>query len=197
MFDFSATEFLIIALVALIVIGPRELPALLRQIGQMVGKVRRMAGEFQEQLNTAVESSELQEIKSEVGKIADEARVEMDYDPLSDAEREIREAVDGKTEGIHNPDFGNDPDDALVDFPETDAGNTGTASGGKTAAKSTADPASTDASSKGNAIVREPSTPRAAAPAKRLPVNTGNTSTADSVAAKPDKTGGKPSSSEG
>ncbi len=95
MFDFSATEFLVIALVALIVIGPRELPGLLRQFGQMVGKVRRMASEFQEQLNNAVEHSEVQEIKKDLKDVADKARIEVDYDPAVDAEREIREAVQG------------------------------------------------------------------------------------------------------
>jgi sec-independent protein translocase protein TatB len=197
MFDFSATEFLVIALVALIVIGPRELPGLLRQIGQMVGKVRRMASEFQDQLNTAVESSEIQEIKTEVGKLADEARIDMDYDPTIDTEREIREAVEGKPSDkkaeIHNPDYGNDPDDALVEFPPADSD---TASAAKPANKA-GDKAEKRAGGSDNAIVREPSKPRAAASGKRLPVNAGNTSTADSVAAKTDNADGKQTSSEG
>ena len=193
MFDFSATEFLVIALVALIVIGPRELPGLLRQIGQMVGKVRRMASEFQEQLNTAVESSEIQDIKKEVGKLAEDARIDVDYDPVGDTEREMQDAIEGRSRAVHNPDYGNDPDGALVDFSAPDP---------KPSAEPAAGASSTDGTSKtsttkDNAIVREPSTPRAAAPAKRLPVNAGNTTPADSAAAKADSTGGKPSSSEG
>lgn len=201
MFDFSATEFLVIALVALIVIGPRELPGLLRQIGQMVGKVRRMASEFQEQLNTAVESSEIQEIKTEVGKLADEARIDMDYDPAIDAEREIREAVEGKPSDkkaeIHNPDYGNDPDDALVEFPPADSDTASAAKPADKAGDKAGDKAEKHAGGSDNAIVREPSKPRAAASGKRLPVNAGNTSTADSVAAKTDNADGKQTSSEG
>ncbi len=199
MFDFSATEFLIIALVALIVIGPRELPGLLRQIGQMVGKVRRMASEFQEQLNTAVESSEIQELKTEVGKLADESRIDMDYDPLSDTEREMREAIEGSAPEVHNPDYGNDPDDALVDFSDADASppaQTGSAPTGEAdAAKSARSAPVKPGPSRDNAIVREPSTPRPATPAKRLPVNAGNTKPADSATAA--SSGGKPSATEG
>lgn len=210
MFDFSATEFLVIALVALIVIGPRELPGLLRQIGQMVGKVRRMASEFQDQLNTAVESSEIQEIKNEVGKIADDAKIDMDYDIADDADREIREAVEGKTPEIHNPDYGNDPDDALVDFSSPDAGGrkddrsvskseskSESRSEPNSEARTGTSPESRRAAGNDNAIVREPSKPRAASAGKRLPVNAGNTTTADSVAAKSDASDGKPTTSEG
>ena len=199
MFDFSATEFLIIALVALIVIGPRELPGLLRQIGQMVGKVRRMASEFQDQLNTAVESSEIQELKTEVGKLADESKIDMDYDPLSDTEREMREAIEGSRPEVQNPDYGNDPDDALVDFSDSDAptpAQSGSAhTGGAEETRSARPEPAKSGSSKDNAIVREPSTPRQAAPVKRLPVNAGNTKTADSAAAA--SSGGKPPATEG
>lgn len=195
MFDFSATEFLVIALVALIVIGPRELPGLLRQFGQMVGKVRRMASEFQDQLNNAVETSEMQEIKKDLKEVADQARIEMDYDPAHDAEREIREAVHGagdaqdkpKDPAIKNPEYGDDPDDALVDFPSPVADKTQSATAAKTANGS----AGAD-----NAIVREPSKPRAAS-GKRLPVTTGATPPADTVAAEAANPDGSPAAAKG
>ena len=47
MFDIAWGEFVVIAVVALIVIGPKELPAVLRAIGQWTAKIRRMAAEFQ------------------------------------------------------------------------------------------------------------------------------------------------------
>ncbi|MGE3246926.1 MAG: Sec-independent protein translocase protein TatB [Beijerinckiaceae bacterium] len=187
MFDFSAAEFLVIGLVALIVIGPKELPGLLRQFGQMVGKVRRMASDFQEQLNTAVEQSEVQDIKKELNEVADKARVEIDYDPAYDAEQQIREAVHGapKKAEIKNPEYGDDPDGALIDFP----------SPGETPAAEKTATASSD-----NAIIREPSAPRASAPAKRLPVTTGaqpDPDRADSVAAEPHLGDGKPTAAGG
>lgn len=196
MFDFSAAEFLVIALVALIVIGPRELPGLLRQFGQMVGKVRRMASEFQEQLNNAVEHSEVQEIRKDLKDVAEKARIEVDYNPAADAEREISEAVQGvnpgKTPKVQNPDYGNDPDDALVEFPSPEADKPAAAkpAGDAPSAGASVRPAGND-----NAIVREPSKPRPAA--KRLPVTTGTDTPAESVVAGSADTDGKPAAVKG
>ena len=53
MFDIGWGELLIIGIVALIAIGPKELPAALRALGQWMGKIRRMAGEFQNQFQLA------------------------------------------------------------------------------------------------------------------------------------------------
>ena len=63
MFDIGWTELLVIGIVALIVIGPRELPKTLRTIGQMMTKVRRMASEFQGQFNEAMREAEMADLK--------------------------------------------------------------------------------------------------------------------------------------
>lgn len=62
--DFS--ELLIIGVVALIVVGPKELPQLMRTIGQWVGKARRMATEFQGQMNEAIREAELDDVRKSV-----------------------------------------------------------------------------------------------------------------------------------
>ena len=54
MFDISWGELLIIGMVALVVIGPKELPGVLRTVGQWMAKVRRMAAEFQDQFREAM-----------------------------------------------------------------------------------------------------------------------------------------------
>jgi sec-independent protein translocase protein TatB len=59
MFDFGAGELIVIGVVALVAIGPKELPGLLRTIGQAVGKMRRMAGEFQGQFNEAMREADM------------------------------------------------------------------------------------------------------------------------------------------
>jgi len=59
MFDFGAGELVVIGVVALVAIGPKELPGLLRTVGQAVGKLRRMAGDFQGQFNDAMREAEL------------------------------------------------------------------------------------------------------------------------------------------
>jgi sec-independent protein translocase protein TatB len=51
MIDFAWSEFLFIALLALILIGPKELPTVLRYIGRMVGKARAFTKEFSSQLD--------------------------------------------------------------------------------------------------------------------------------------------------
>ena len=54
MFDIGWSELVVIGVVALIAIGPKELPGVLRMVGQWVGKARRMAAEFQGQFNEAM-----------------------------------------------------------------------------------------------------------------------------------------------
>ena len=58
MFDFDASKFVLIGIVALIFIGPKELPGVLRTVGQYMGKVRRMASEFQGQFTEAMREAE-------------------------------------------------------------------------------------------------------------------------------------------
>jgi sec-independent protein translocase protein TatB len=65
MFDISWGKLVIIGVVALIVIGPKELPAVLRTIGQWMGKIRRMAGEFQGQFQDAMREAEMADLKKQ------------------------------------------------------------------------------------------------------------------------------------
>ncbi|HEY3793530.1 MAG TPA: Sec-independent protein translocase protein TatB, partial [Bradyrhizobium sp.] len=59
MFDISWSEFLLIGVVALIVIGPKELPGVLRTLGQYTRKVRGMAADFQNQFQEAMREAEM------------------------------------------------------------------------------------------------------------------------------------------
>src|ERR1700747_2525853 len=99
MFDFSWSELLLIGMVALIFIGPKELPGVLRTLGQWMSKVRRMAGEFQNQFHDAMREAELHDLKKEVDEMK---ATYTKFDPLSDvrrdmeaAQREIETAVAG------------------------------------------------------------------------------------------------------
>jgi sec-independent protein translocase protein TatB len=65
MFDISWGKLLIIGVVALIVIGPKELPVVLRTLGQWMAKIRRMAGEFQGQFNEAMREAEMADLKKQ------------------------------------------------------------------------------------------------------------------------------------
>lgn len=81
MFDISWTEFLLIGIVALIVIGPKELPAVMRTLGQWTRKVRSMATDFQNQFQEALREAEMADLKKQVDDMAQDVR---NYDPLKD-----------------------------------------------------------------------------------------------------------------
>jgi sec-independent protein translocase protein TatB len=70
MFDFGigSTELMLIAVVALIVIGPRDLPKVLRTVGQVMTKVRAMAREFQGHIEEAAKDTGLDDLKKDISK---------------------------------------------------------------------------------------------------------------------------------
>jgi sec-independent protein translocase protein TatB len=74
MFDINWSELVVIGVVALIVIGPKELPAVLRAIGQWTTKIRRMAGEFQSQFQEAMREAEMADLKKQVDDLGDTAK---------------------------------------------------------------------------------------------------------------------------
>lgn len=69
MFDFGSGELLVIGIVALVVIGPKELPGLLRTIGQTVARLRRIAGDFQGQFQSALREADLHDAMKSVSDI--------------------------------------------------------------------------------------------------------------------------------
>src|SRR4249919_3429299 len=66
MFDIGWSELVVIAVVALIAIGPKELPGVLRMVGQYMRKIRRMASEFQGQFQEAMRAAEMADLKKHV-----------------------------------------------------------------------------------------------------------------------------------
>lgn len=65
MFDIAPSELLLVAVVALLVIGPKDLPLALRTAGKWIGKVRRMSGHFRAGVETMIREAELAEIEKE------------------------------------------------------------------------------------------------------------------------------------
>lgn len=86
MFDIGWTELLVVAVVMILVVGPKDLPRMLRTFGQTLGKVRRMASDFQSTFNEALREAEQQadiaDMKSQVEKAAN-------FDPLGDLKKSI------------------------------------------------------------------------------------------------------------
>ncbi|WP_186421040.1 Sec-independent protein translocase protein TatB [Bosea sp. CS1GBMeth4] len=82
MFDIAWSEMLLIGGVALIVIGPKDLPGALRSAGQAIGKIRRMAAEFQGQFNDAMREAELHDLKKQVDDIGNSIQASTHFDPI-------------------------------------------------------------------------------------------------------------------
>ncbi|MBD3663532.1 Sec-independent protein translocase protein TatB [Sulfitobacter aestuariivivens] len=68
MFDLGWSELLVIGIVALIVVGPKDLPVLFRRVGQFVGKAKGMAREFSQAMNDAADESGVREVTSGINK---------------------------------------------------------------------------------------------------------------------------------
>lgn len=66
MFDIGWSELLVVAVVTILVVGPKELPGLLRTMGKTFGNLKRMAGDFQSQFNEALKEAELDEVQNTI-----------------------------------------------------------------------------------------------------------------------------------
>lgn len=104
MFEIGWSELMLIGIVALIVIGPKELPGVLRTVGRTVTKLRRMAGEFQGQFQEALREADLADMRKEITDITETARssiaaspVNDIFDPMRSIREEIRTAVESAT----------------------------------------------------------------------------------------------------
>ena len=89
MFDIGWSELVVIAVVALIAIGPKELPAVLRTVGQYMRKIRGMASEFQGQFQEAMREAEMADLKKSVDEMTDVAKGFTDFDPLASVKKEV------------------------------------------------------------------------------------------------------------
>jgi len=93
MFDFDVGKLFIIGVVALVVIGPKELPRVLRQAGQALGKMRRLSADFQRQFMDAMHEADLADLKAEAEKLSKAARIDVAYDPVREIKSHMTEAV--------------------------------------------------------------------------------------------------------
>jgi sec-independent protein translocase protein TatB len=69
MFDIGWSELLVVAVVAIVVIGPKDLPKLARTVGHYAGKLRRAAADFQRQFEEAIRESEAEEVRKNIESI--------------------------------------------------------------------------------------------------------------------------------
>jgi len=91
MFDFGVgySELFVLALIAVIVIGPKDLPKVLRSFGRMMTKMRGMAREFQGHVDSAMKDAGLEDVKKDIQGLKS-------FNPMSPAKNEIGLATPAK-----------------------------------------------------------------------------------------------------
>jgi sec-independent protein translocase protein TatB len=93
MFDIGWSELVVIAVVALIAIGPKELPGVLRMVGQWMGKARKMASEFQGQFNEAMREAEMADLKKSFDDIKDAATGFTSNNIMTSLQKDVGDAL--------------------------------------------------------------------------------------------------------
>jgi sec-independent protein translocase protein TatB len=93
MFDIGWSEFVLIAVVALIAIGPKELPGVLRTVGQWMGKARKMAAEFQSQFQEAMREAEMADLKKSFDEVKEAASGFGSGNIMTSLEKDVSDAL--------------------------------------------------------------------------------------------------------
>jgi sec-independent protein translocase protein TatB len=97
MFDLDISKMIIVGIVALAVIPPKDLPRVMRTVGQTIGKMRRMATEFQGQFMEAMREVEreadLDSVKKEFQAISDQAKIDTSFDPVGMMREDMTKAA--------------------------------------------------------------------------------------------------------
>jgi len=115
--QFGFTELLFIAIVALIVVGPKDLPIMMRKLGQFVAKGRAMANEFRAAFDDIAKQAELDELRQEIETLKRDNEMTSAMNDLKDVEQDINESVMRE----HPKETAEKETDSDVPAPETKA----------------------------------------------------------------------------
>ncbi|OQM75773.1 Sec-independent protein translocase protein TatB [Manganibacter manganicus] len=112
MFDVGWTEMLVIAVVMIVVVGPKDLPQMLRTMGRMAAKLRNMAGDFQKQFNDALKEAELDDVKKSVDSLRGlnpMTEIRKQLNPFEKAAADVRAGIETAMAPKPAPDPSNPP----------------------------------------------------------------------------------------
>jgi sec-independent protein translocase protein TatB len=112
MFDIGWSELVVIAVVALIAIGPKELPGVLRMVGQWMGKARKMASEFQGQFQEAMREAEMADLKKGFDDIKEAATGFTSNNIMTSLQKDVGDAL--QIGDIDKPAVTTEPVDAQI-----------------------------------------------------------------------------------
>src|SRR3954451_11850324 len=107
MFDIGWSELVVIAVVALVAIGPKELPGVLRTVGQWIGKARKLAGEFQGQCGEAMREAEMADLKKSFDEVKEAATGFTSGHLMTSLEKDVGNAL--RIEDVDKPATGETP----------------------------------------------------------------------------------------
>ena len=92
--QFGFFELMLVAVIALIVVGPKDLPKLMRSLGQLMAKARGIAGEFSAAFDQMAKEAELDELRQEVERLKKENPVQEIKSSVNDAIAPVRDELD-------------------------------------------------------------------------------------------------------
>lgn len=110
MFDIGWTELLLIGIVALIVVGPKDLPRLFRTLGKVTGRIRAMASEFQRSLEQAADETGVRDMARDLRESADPGRFGLGDIDRSAEELLAEDKEDSSAKGDGDAPWTPDPD---------------------------------------------------------------------------------------
>ena len=117
MFEVGWTEMLVIAIVMIVVVGPKDLPNMLRTFGRTTAKLRAMAADFQKQFNEALKEAELDDVKKSVDTLRGlnpAAEIRKQLNPFEQAAADVRSGVDA----VMKPKPAVDPSTSAAETPQ-------------------------------------------------------------------------------
>ena len=115
MFDIGWSELVVIAVVALIAIGPKELPGVLRMVGQWMGKARKMAAEFQGQFQEAMREAEMADLKKSFDEVREAASGFTGGNVMTSLQKDVSESL--RIDDVEKPAASTDAPAISTDMP--------------------------------------------------------------------------------
>ncbi len=202
MFDIGWPEMLVVAVVLIVIVGPKDLPGMLRNFGRTTSKLRAMAGDFRKQFDEALKEAELDDVKGvvdDVRKLNPAADLRKALNPMRQAAEDMRSGLDSAMKPNAHPQNAKEAAEARAaaaaanSTPATSAGETKSKPAAKTTnAKKSASTAGKSSSTKQKAPATKAATAKSgtqrSAGAKTAAAKTGaakKVAPAKTAAAKP------------
>jgi sec-independent protein translocase protein TatB len=163
MFDIGWSELVVIAVVALIAIGPKELPGVLRMVGQWMGKARKMAAEFQGQFQEAMREAEMADLKKSFDEVKEAATGFTGGNIMSSLQKDVSESL--RIDDLDKPAITSDTPAISTDTPAISPDGVAISNTDTPAAAESATPALDPPAHPGIDLPAHPTTPEAPTPA--------------------------------